>query len=257
MPLIAITRPVSQSINNCELSFHTREPIDVPKAIAQHRAYQDCLSELGVEVISLPAEPDLPDAVFVEDPAVIADEVAIITNMGAPSRRPESKSIAAALSRYRPIKRMTAPATLEGGDVMCIDRFVFVGLSKRTNPDGFVELRKVLSAYNYKVEAIELTRCLHLKSACCHIGNNSILINRSLVDPGQFGGFELIDVSDDEPNAANALLVNGVVIMPAAFPKTRALLEQRRFSVRTVDLSELQKAESGVTCSSLIFSSSP
>lgn len=257
MSLIAITRLVSQSINNCALSFHTREPIDVVKAITQHKAYEECLTDLGVEVISLPAEPDLPDAVFVEDPAVIVDEVAIITNMGALSRRAEAQSIAAALSRYRPIKKMTEPATLEGGDVMRIGRSVFVGLSKRTNKDGFDQLRKILSEYDYQVKGIEVARCLHLKSACSYVGNNSILIDRSLVDPERFEGFDLIDVADYEPNAANALVVKGVVIMAASFPKTRGLLEQRGFSVRTVDLSELQKAESGVTCSSLIFNSLP
>jgi dimethylargininase len=114
MELIAITREVSTSINNCQLSFHAREPIDVAKAIAQHKAYQDCLGELGVRVVSLPAEPELPDAVFVEDPAVVVDEVAIISIMGAPSRRPEARSLADALSRYRPIKFLRAPATLDG-----------------------------------------------------------------------------------------------------------------------------------------------
>ena len=253
MPLMAITRPVSRSINNCALSFHPRQPIDAAKASAQHRAYQDCLSALGVQVVSLAAEPDLPDAVFVEDPAVIVDEVAIISIMGAPSRRPEAQSLAVALSHYRPIKKLTGPATLEGGDVMRIGRSVFVGLSQRTNRDGFGQLSEILRAYDYQLQAINVGGCLHLKSACSYIGNNSILINRSLVDPKPFGGFELIDVADEEPAGANALLVEDVVIMPASFPKTRALLERRGLCVRTIDLSELQKAEAGVTCTSLIF----
>jgi dimethylargininase len=253
MPLIAITRPVSPSINNCALSFHARQPIDVAKASAQHKAYQDCLTTLGVQVVSLAAEPDLPDAVFVEDPAIIVDEVAIISIMGAPTRRPEAPSLAVALSRYRPIKELIGLATLEGGDVIRIGRSVFVGLSQRTNREGFRQLRDILRAYDYQVQAIEVGGCLHLKSACSYLGNNSILINRSLVDPKPFLGFELIDIADDEPAGANALLVNDVVIMPSSFPKTRALLEQRGFCVRTIDLSELQKAEAGVTCTSLIF----
>jgi dimethylargininase len=255
MPLMAITRPVSRSINNCALSFQARQPIDVAKAIAQHRAYQDCLGALGVQVVSLTAEPDLPDAVFVEDPAVVVDEVAIISIMGAPSRRPEVPSLAVALSRYRSIKQLVGPATLEGGDVISVGRSVFVGLSQRTNREGFRQLRDILRAYDYQVQAIDVGGCLHLKSACSYIGNNSILINRFLVDPEQFRGFELIDVADEEPAGANALLVKDVVIMPASFPKTRALLERRGFCVRTIDLSELQKAEAGVTCTSLIFNS--
>jgi dimethylargininase len=253
MPLMAITRPVSRSINNCALSFQARQPIDVAKATAQHKAYQECLRALGVEVVSLPAAPDLPDAVFVEDPAVIVDEVAIITIMGAPSRRPEANSLAVALSRYRPIKHLTAPATLEGGDVIRIGRSVFVGLSQRTNEEGFRQLRDILRTYDYQVHPVDVRGCLHLKSACSYIGNNSILINRSLVDPKSFQGFELIEVADEERGGANALLVRDVVIIPASFPKTRALLEQRGFCVRAIDLSELQKAEAGVTCTSLIF----
>ena len=253
MQLMAITRPVSPSINNCALSFHARQPIDVAKAAAQHKAYQDCLTALDVQVVSLAAEPDLPDAVFVEDPAVITDEVAIISIMGAPSRRPETHSLAVALSRYRPIRHLVGPATLEGGDVMRVGRSVFVGLSQRTNREGFGQLRDILRAYDYQVQAVDVGGCLHLKSACSYIGSNSILINRSLVDPEQFRGFELIDVADEEPAGANALLVKDVVIIAASFPKTCALLERRGFCVRTIDLSELQKAEAGVTCTSLIF----
>jgi dimethylargininase len=286
MELIAITREVSTSINNCQLSFHAREPIDVAKAIAQHKAYQDCLAELGVRVVSLPAEPELPDAVFVEDPAVVVDEVAIISIMGAPSRRPEARSLADALSRYRPIKFLRAPETLDGGDVLRIDRLVFVGLSQRTNREAFSQLRDVLRAFDYQVQPVEVRDCLHLKSACSYIGNDTVLINRSWIDADRFSGFQLLDVPDEEPAAANALLLKDVVIIPgidisqsrmpgfpihaqslggsrrkvwhkcqtpASFPKTRALLEQRGFRVRTIDLSELQKAEAGVTCGSLIF----
>jgi len=251
--LIAITRPVSQSINDCELSFHVRQRIDVEHAIVQHKAYQECLASLGVEVISLSPEPDLPDAVFVEDPAVVVDEIAVIPNMGAPSRRPESASLATTLSRYRPIKHFTCPATLEGGDVMRVGRSVFVGLSRRTNREGIRQLEESLRPYNYQVQAVNMHGCLHLKSACSYIGNNFILVNRSFVDPKSFGSFELIDVPVEEPWGANALLVNDVILIPASFPKTRALLEGRGLSVRSLDLSELQKAEAGVTCTSLIF----
>ena len=253
--LIAITREVSPSINNCELTFHAREPIDVTKAIAQHKAYENILAELGCEIVSLPAEPDLPDAVFVEDPAIVVDEVAVILNMGALSRRPEARTLADALSRYRPLKYLTEPGTMDGGDVLRIGRKIFVGLTSRTNEQGIDQLRDLLHAYGYDVEAIKVTKCLHLKSACSYIGNNTILINRSFIDVAPFRDFVFIDVPAEEPNAANALLVNDVVIIPTSFPKTRALLEQKGFRVRTVDLSELQKAEAGVTCTSSIFNS--
>jgi dimethylargininase len=251
--LTAITRQVSASINNCELSFHARQPIDVAKAIAQHKTYEDCLARLGVRIVSLPAEPDLPDAVFVEDPAVVVDEVAVISIMGAPSRRPETRSLAETLSHYRPIKFLVEPATLDGGDVLRAGRSVFVGLSQRTNREGIAQLSEILRVYDYEVQPVEVRACLHLKSACSYLGHDTILVNRSLIDVEQLRGFELLDVPDEEPGAANTLLVQDVVIIPASFPKTRALLEQRGFRVQTIDLSELQKAEAGVTCTSLIF----
>lgn len=251
--LTAITRHVSPSINNCELSFHERQPIDIGRAIAQHEAYQDCLRELGVRVVSLPAEPTLPDAVFVEDPALVFDEVAIISVMGAPSRRPEAKSLAEALSNYRRIKFLTEPATLDGGDVMRAGRKVFVGLSRRTNREGLAQLRDLLQPYDYDVQPVEVRRCLHLKSGCSYVGKHTVLINRAWVDAEPLEAFELIDVPDKEPAAANALVVNDVVVLPDSFPETRALLERRGFNVRSIDVSELQKAEAGVTCTSLIF----
>lgn len=253
MPLTAIVREVSSSINDCELSFHARQPIDVAKAIAQHKAYQDCLADLGVRIVSLPAEPGLPDAVFVEDPAIVLDEVALISNMGAASRRPEATSLAKALSRYRPLKFLAEPATLDGGDVLRIARSIFVGLSRRTNQEGIGQLRELVGASNYQVHAVEVRDCLHLKSACSYVGHDTVLVNRSWIDVEPLSGFELLDVSEEEPAAANALLLNDVVIMPASFPKTRTLLENRGFRARTIDVSELQKAEAGVTCTSLIF----
>ena len=253
MSLTAIVREVSSSINDCELSFHARQPIDVARASAQHKAYQDCLVELGARIVSLPAEPELPDAVFVEDPAVVVNEVAIISNLGAPSRRPETRSLANVLLRYRPLKFLAEPATLDGGDVLRIGRSIFVGLSRRTNRSGLAQLSDVLGSYNYQVQPVEVRGCLHLKSACSYIGNNTVLVNRSWIDVEPLSGLKLLDVPEDEPAAANALLLNDVVIMPASFPQTRALLEKRGFRVRTIDVSELQKAEAGVTCTSLIF----
>lgn len=251
--LIAITRQVSPNINQCELTFHTKEPIDLAKAIAQHQAYEECLRGLGAQVVSLTAEPDLPDAVFVEDAAIVVDELAVIPVMGAASRRLETGSLARALSPYRPLRFMHTPATLDGGDVMRIGRRVFVGASKRTNAAGIAQLRDALAEFDYEVTAVEVKQCLHLKSGCCQVGRNSILVNRELVDVTTLAGFELIDVPASEPGAANTLLINDVLIVPSAFPETIARLETQGFNVRAIDVSEFQKAEGGVTCKSVIF----
>jgi dimethylargininase len=251
--LYAITRAVSPSINNCELSFHSQQRIDVDKADEQHRAYEQCLARLGIRVIPIQPEPDLPDAVFVEDAAVVVDEAAVITRMGAASRRVEAASVAEALSRYRPLKFLSAPATLDGGDVMRIGRRLFVGESKRTNREGIHQLREVLKPFDYEVASVEVRGCLHLKSGCSFVGRNTVLINREMVGARRLEGFDLIDVPDKEPWAANVLVVGETVIVPNSFPKTRALLESHGFSVEMVDVSELQKAEGGVTCTSIIF----
>ena len=173
--------------------------------------------------------------------------------MGAPSRRPEASSLANEISRFRPIAFLREPATLDGGDVLRVGRHVFAGLSQRTNRQGIDQLRGLLRAFDYEVKPVDVRGGLHLKSACSYIGNDTILINRSWVDAGQFREYKLLDVPDEEPAAANALLIKDVVIIPRSFPKTHALLEGRGFCVQTIDVSELQKAEAGVTCGCLIF----
>ena len=251
--LTAITRAVSPEINRCELSHLGRQPIDVAKADAQHTAYERCLSELGARVISLPAEPSQPDSVFVEDPALVLDEVAVITRMGAESRREESRAIAGALSPFRPLLHMTEPATLEGGDVVRVGRTLFVGLSGRTNRAGIDQLSKMLAPWDYRVVPVPVHGCLHLKSACTYLGDGAILANRSWLDTSFLDGYRIIDVASSEPSAANTLSLNGTVLIPTAFPATAAILEKEGYSLHTLDISELMKAESAISCSSLIF----
>ena len=252
--LISITRAVSASLASCELTWLPREPIDIDKAVAEHHAYERCLADLGAHMVSLPALDSHPDAVFVEDPAIVLDEVAVITTMGCESRRGERESLAAAIAPFRPLIRMRDPAKLEGGDVMRVGRDLYVGLSARTDAAGIRQLREELVPWGYNVHAVELRDCLHLKSACCCIADNTILLNRNWLElPRQFGDYRLIDVASTEPNAANALRVDGTVIMPNAFPATAAKLRDEGFKVKELDMTELMKAESGVTCSSLLF----
>ena len=253
--LIAITRAISPSIGQCELEFQRREPIDLPKAEAQHRAYEDCLRRFGADVISLPAEPEFPDAVFVEDPALVLDEVAVMTRMGAASRRGESASLARAIERFRPLRWLEDPATLEGGDVMRIERQIFVGASRRSNPAGIAQLSEILRPFGYQVNAVTVHGCLHLKSACTYLGRDTILMNRAWIDTAPLAEFRAIEVHSDEPGAANALTIGDTTIFPAAFPKTADILEQSGWKLERLDISELMKAEAALTCSSLIFDS--
>jgi dimethylargininase len=250
--LTAITRAVSPAMVNCELTFFDRRPIDLHIAHEQHRAYEQLLESLGAKVISLPAEPTLPDSMFVEDPAIVLDELAVILPLGTESRRPEAASLANALQRFRKLAHIITPASMEGGDVLRVDRTLYVGLSTRTNAEGIRQLAAILAPYNYKVIAVPVTGCLHLKSAVTHIGRDTLLANRAWFDRSPFTGYTWIDVAPEEPHAANALAIAGTVIFPASFPQTRARIEAAGFHVTTLNISELQKAESGLTCSSLL-----
>jgi len=249
--LVALTREVSPAIADCELEFLDRQPIDVAMADEQHRQYQSCLAELGVHVEILPAAPDMPDGVFVEDPAIVLDDVAVITRMGAVSRRGESESLAQALAAYRELLRIEDPATLEGGDVMRIGKTLYVGYSRRTNIAGIQQLSALLHPRGYFVVPVEVNGCLHLKSACCYIGDGTVLANRKWMDPDALCGLKILNVP--EARGANSLRIADTVLMPEAYPRTCELLDRSGFRVRTIDNSELLKAEAGVTCTSLLF----
>jgi dimethylargininase len=251
--LTAITRAVSPAIVHCELTFLKRNLIDLQRARDQHRTYELLLEQLGARVISLPEEPNLPDSMFVEDPAIVLDELAVILPLGTDSRRPEAASLAVALTKFRILSQITPPACLEGGDVLRIGRTLFVGLSSRTNAEGIRQLTSLLAPHNYKVVPVAVTGCLHLKSAVTHLGSNVLLANRAWFDPVPFTDYFWLDVSPDEPHAANALALGETVVFPASFPHTRARIESAGFGVTSLDISELQKAESGLTCSSLLF----
>jgi len=251
--LIALTRPVSPTLAHCELTHLAREPIDVARATAQHEAYQQCLSGLGATILALPSAPELPDAVFVEDTAIVLAEIAVITRPGARSRQAETRAVANLLSAYRPLRFLTAPATLDGGDVLQIGRTLYVGPSTRTNQAGIAQLGRLLAPYDYQVLPVQFTGCLHLKSAVTRIADHTLLANPAWVSPAALPGLEVLPVDDSEPYAANALRLAETVIHPAQFPRTRDLLIARGFEVTPIDCSELAKAEGGVTCCSLLF----
>ena len=250
--MIAVTRDVSASINQCELTHLAREPIDLARARAQHRAYEDALERLGCRVVRLEPAPGLPDAVFVEDTAIVLDEVAVITRPGAESRRAETASVAIALGRYRELRSIDAPGTIDGGDVVVCGRRVFIGRSGRTNDDGIRQVRDILAPFGYSVVAVDIRGCLHLKSAATCVSTDRLLVNPAWISPDQFPGVELLSIADSEPYAANILQVGAGWIYPASFPRTRDLLERQGVSPVVVDVAEMAKAEGAVTCCSLL-----
>lgn len=251
--LTAITRGVSPRMDNCELTYLSRERIEVEKARRQQKAYEQFLVDNGVRVLPLPAEPELPDAVFVEDTAVVVDEVAVIPTMGAASRQPEVESTARTLKSFRPLEFINGGGTLEGGDVMRIGRTLYVGVSSRTNRDGIAQLQNILRPFDYQVKPVGVTGCLHLKTGCTYLGKETVLANSAWVDTAALDGFDVIEVPAGESWAGNALTVNGVALLPASCPQTVQMLRRRGFDVRTIDVSEFGKAEGSLTCLSIIF----
>ncbi len=250
---VAITRQVSPSITRCELTHLDREPIDVERALAQHRRYEHTLEVLGYEVLSLPADGDLPDCVFVEDTAVVVDELAVITRPGAASRRAETAAVAEALAERRPLARIAEPGTLDGGDVLRVGRRVFVGLTGRTNEEGVAQLRAALGPHGYTVTAVPVRGCLHLKSAVTQVAPDTVLLNTAWVDPSAFARYDAIDVDPAEPSAANTLMVNGTVLVASAYPRTAARLERAGLVLVRLEMTELAKAEGALTCCSILL----
>ncbi len=255
MPL-AFTRKVSPRIVDCALTHLDRRPIDPDLAAAQHEAYEQALREAGYDLIRLPYLAQDPDAVFVEDTAILLDDHAIITRPGAASRADEVQSTAEGLEGHFTILQLGG-GTLDGGDVLKIDRTLYVGQSSRTDVTGTKELARRAAPLGYRVVPIELGRCLHLKTAVTFAGPDrdgrpTLLVNPAWVDPAMFEGTVPLPVAEDEPFAANIVRAGDRLIHAAGSPRTSGLLRERGFVVVELDLSELQKAEAGGTCMSLL-----
>jgi dimethylargininase len=251
----AIVRGVSPSLARCELTYLEREPIDLGRAVAQHAEYAALLRGLGLDVVELPADDALPDACFVEDAAVVLDEAALVTMPGAPSRRGELPAVAEALARFRRVERAELPATIEGGDVLHVGFTVFVGRSPRTNEEGVARLRAFAEPHGYSVVPVDVTGCLHLKSAVTALDAGRLLANPAWIDTTPFAGLDVLSVAPEEPGAANVLRVAGCVIAHAGFPRTLERIAALGYVLRTLDVSEFLKAEAALTCKSLLVSS--
>lgn len=255
MPL-AFTRAVSPKLADCELTHLDRVPIDASRADAQHSSYEQALRQSGYQVVRLPDLPDHPDAVFVEDTALLLDGHAVILRPGAASRASEIRSTAAALADHFKLHHVN-DGHVDGGDVLRIGKTLYVGLSTRTDRAGIARLRSLVSPIGFDVVQATLADCLHLKTGATLAGRDRggdlvLLYNPTSVDPAQFSGVVPRPVHAAEPAAANCLWLGDRVILPAGNPRTAEQLRDRGMHVVEVDVSELQKAESGVTCMSLI-----
>jgi dimethylargininase len=253
--LRALTHKVSPRIAECEVTFVERSPIDLRLAVSQHDGYCAVLKGLGVIVTKLSENESYPDSCFVEDTAIVVDELAVMCSMGVPSRRGETRLIERELSQYREIARISLPATIEGGDVLRIGKKIFVGQSSRTNLAGIEELAKILEPSGYRVVQVRTKGSLHLKSACTAIDEETLFVNPAWVELDALSGFKLAHTPAEEPWSANILRVGTTVCVQAGFPRAVELIERLVERVEIIDISELRKAEAGLTCSSIVFES--
>jgi len=251
--MLALTHIPSPNMGNGLRTHVARTAIDNDLALEQHAAYGTLLRECGAEVRTLDVNRDLPDCTFIEDTAVVLDELAVLTSMGNEARRGELPGIARALMRYRPLCRIELPATLEGGDVLRVGRTLLVGLSLRTNREGVQALESIVGRHGYRVLPVPVRECLHLKTACTALPDQCLLLNPHWLDVSPLTEFETVTVSESEPWAANTLTVGNAVCISSEHVQTAELIRQRGFDVRTIHLSEFAKAEGCVTCLSLLF----
>lgn len=256
--LLALVRPVSHSLGACQLSFVARSAIDVDLARAQHAAYVAQIAGLGCRIHSLDALDDCPDAVFVEDTAVVLDEVAVVTRPGAASRRAETASMQAALAAYRPLGCLQGEATLDGGDVLRLGRMICVGLSARSNAEGHRQLQELVDPFGYRVVSLRTRSCLHLKSAVSELAPGKLLVQPRWLDTDALSALQrehqLIEVHASEPHAANVLRIGESVLVSSAYPRTADRLAESGLAVQLLDVSELHKAEGALTCCSVLLS---
>ncbi len=223
-------------------------------ALEQHTAYQNALEQYGTTVITLPSDDRFPDSVFIEDPALLIREAAILTRPGAISRKGEVDGLKQILSEHFPVlEEIHSPGTLEGGDVLKIEDHYYIGLSDRTNKEGARQLIGILEKYGKSGSTNPLKKYLHLKTGIAYLGNNTLLLAGELKQCSEFQQFKRIEIDDDEEYAANSIMINNIVISPAGYPKTLKNLEFYGYKVIPVDTSEFRKLDGGVSCLSLRF----
>ena len=250
--LVAITRDLSPRLAEGERTFVERDVIDLTVAKAQHHAYEQWLESKGCAIVKAAPLPDSPDGVFVEDTAVVLDEVAVITRPGAVSRRGETESVETILRRFRKILKLH-DGTMDGGDVLRVGRTLFIGQSARTNDRGIAHVRALVQPFGYTVTAVTMRDALHLKTAVTALDDETLIFNPEWVEARAFPSLKTIAIDPTEEFAANVLRVGDTLLIASEYPRTRAILEKHNFLVESVSVSEMMKAEAGVTCCSIVF----
>lgn len=251
--LTVLTHVPSPTLQECELTFLKSEPINLAKAVEEHANYCRMLELCGARVVRLDENLSLADSVFVEDPIIVLDEIAVLTSMGVESRRKEGEALATFFRQYRKIEQISLPAKIEGGDVLKVGRRIYVGISPRTNSSGIKTLTDIIKPFGYQTIPVKVNDCLHLKTGCTALDEETLLINQDWVDKRPFEGLRVIEIPPEEPFGANVLSIHETICMNQAFPATIGLVHSLGYKVRSTDISEFVKAEAGLTCMSVPF----
>lgn len=252
--MLALAQAPSLRMDLGVRTYVGRTALEFSRVLDQHTGYCRALADCGAQVRVLEVNAHFPDGVFIEDTAVVLDEIAVLASMGTASRRAEPPGVEQALQEYRDVVRLDAPANLEGGDVLRIGRRLLVGLSSRTNAAGIEALTAIVNRHDYVVQTVPVRQCLHLKTACTALPDGRLLVNPAWIDVSALAGLELLSIPKTEPWAANVLLANQAVLLAADHVQTIELIDKLGFDVHPVQISEFAKAEGGVTCLSLLLS---
>ena len=249
-----IARTPAKSLIHGLTSANLGKP-DYQKALDQHNNYIRALQQCDVDITLLPADERFPDSVFVEDVALCTPHCAIITRPGAESRRNETEIIIDTIERFYPnkVEKITAPGTVEAGDIMMVEDHYYIGLSARTNQEGANQMIAILQKYGLTGSVVTLEKVLHLKTGLAYLENNNLLVAGEFITKPEFQHLNIIEIPEQESYAANCIWVNDRVIMPAGYPITKAKIEALGYQVIEVDTSEYRKVDGGVSCMSLRF----
>ncbi|MGH9118897.1 MAG: dimethylarginine dimethylaminohydrolase family protein [Acidimicrobiales bacterium] len=248
----AIVRRPGPRLADCELTYLERVPIDVDRARHQHAAYVDLLHRLGAEIVWLAPADEHPDGVFVEDTAVVAPPLAVLTRPGTESRRGEVRTMRPALDRdRRPVVELTPPARLDGGDVLLVGHTLYVGVTARTDDEGRRQLADSVRPHGFQVTPVGVSGVLHLKTALTALPDGTLLTFGGHVDRAALGRATVIDAA--EPSGANVLTLGDAVVIAASAPRTAEAVADLGWAVHVVEIDEFEKAEAGVTCLSVLY----
>jgi dimethylargininase len=220
--------------------------------VAEHEAYIAALRTAGVEVTALPALEVFPDSIFVEDPALVFSDAAILLRPGAPSRAAEAQELTATLeARFARVLRLSE-GFADGGDILVTPERVVIGLSARTDKTGAMALGQLLASIGRDSAIVDVPRgTLHLKTDCSLVDEETVIATQNLATSGALKGMRILVVPEDERSAANALRINNSVFVRADSPRTQDLLAKHGLHVVPLPVTEIAKIDAGLSCMSL------